>query len=166
MRKIIACIVSMSVVAPTLSHAEPSVQDYVTDHTVLEQRAQWCQVQMNRYFQEMRANQARGVWVFMPQPACQADAPRIIAKMAYDEARIARLQGDQRSFCDITHACGKIELPDTSEIDRTIRGYELTKRGEELPMSPNGSYHWNCGLHYPDVTTPSDTPPGMNCVAR
>lgn len=156
------------------SHAQ-SLQDFIADHQALAAAAKRCQMAIDQHLQQMQYDAWHGRMTANQGPMCQNNMPRIISKMAYDEAQIYRMQpgAPPSSFCEITGVCRNPNFGTQStgggktqaDIDQNIRGDETTQMGNERPIGPNGPHHFDCGPGARDITAPSSMPPA-GCVER
>jgi len=157
-----------------------SVQDFINDHHALEAAAQQCNAEVNQHFQQMRWAISRGMQPSL-MPMCQYNAPRIIARMAYDETQVKRLQGISTTYCD-TGVCqtppytpqpGWRQGPaDNSGMEHIVNGEEVTRSGNVMPIGPNGDHHFDCGpggatLHHKaSIPIPTSVANANDCAHR
>jgi hypothetical protein len=174
MRVAITIAVAITASLCAASSRAQSVQDFVNDHRALEAAAQQCNAEVNQHFQQMRWAISRGMQP-PPMPVCQYNAPRIIARMAYDETQIKRSQGIPTTYCD-TGVCQTPPYtpqpgwrhgpPDNTDMEHIINGEEVTRSGNVMPIGPNGDHHFDCGPGARNVTSQSFNPNPIICSER
>jgi hypothetical protein len=174
MRIAITIAVAMTACLGAATSQAQSVQDFVNDHCALEAAAKQCNAQVSQHFQQMRW--AISHWMPpSPMPVCQYNAGRIIARMAYDETQIKRLQGIPTTYCD-TGVCktpaytpqpgSRQGPPDNIAMEQIINGEEVTRSGNVMQIGPNGDHHFDCGPGARNVTTQSFNPNPGACSER
>jgi hypothetical protein len=174
MRVAIAIAVAMTAsLCATTSRAQ-SVQEFANDHRALEAAAQQCNARVAQHFQQMRWAISHGMQP-SAMPLCQRDAGRKIARMAYDETQIKRLQGIPTNYCD-TGVCktppytpqpaSRQGPPDNTAMEHIINAEEVTRNGNVMQIGPNGDHHFDCGAGMRNVTSQNFNPNPNTCFER